>query len=137
MSSGRIKVPQIGFIHPRIEPKIQRVDDVEFPKVAIRGAKVKRVLRRVVSMPIFDLAIELSPKPISAMLDFLKKKMSEPSTSRGLTALAGALGYALNPDYLEVIVGVAVAIMALIEMVRDEEKLIITVEEVDDEPSEG
>lgn len=136
-SSGRTKLPAIGFVHKKVAPKIERVQDVDFPAVVIRGAKVKKVLRRVVSSPIFGLVVELSPKPISNMLDYIKRKLSEPSTSRGLTGLLGAMGYALNPEYLEVIIAISVAVMALIEMVRDEERLIITLEEGDDEPTEG
>lgn len=137
MSSGRIKLPPVGFTYAVANPKIERVEGVEFPKTRVRGLKVKKVLKQFVQTPIFDLAVELSPTPIQKMLQYIKRKLAEPSTSRGLTGLAAAIGYVLNPDYLEIIIAVAGGIIALIEMIRDEEKLIITVEEADDQNAAG
>jgi hypothetical protein len=52
------------------------------------------------------------------ILDYLK----QPSTWRGLIALATAIGVALTPEQVEAVVTAGVSAVALIEVFRNEKK---------------
>ena len=54
------------------------------------------------------------------MLDWCAARASEPSTWRGLAALAGLAGLAVSPDQWHAIAGAAAAVIAAIEVFRKE-----------------
>ena len=54
------------------------------------------------------------------MLDWCAARAREPSTWRGLAALAGLAGIALSPDEWQAIAGAATALIAAIEVFRKE-----------------
>ena len=54
------------------------------------------------------------------MNDWLSERLREPSTYRGIVALAGLAGVAISPDQWEAITGVAVAVYGLIQVLRRE-----------------
>lgn len=58
------------------------------------------------------------------MLDWLKDRVGEPSTYKGLTALAGAVGYQVDPEGFAVIVALVLAIIGAIDFFQDEKKLV-------------
>ena len=58
------------------------------------------------------------------MLDWLKERVGEPSTYKGLTALAGAVGYQVDPDGFTVIVALVLAVIGVIDFFQDEKRLI-------------
>jgi PII-like signaling protein len=50
----------------------------------------------------------------------LLKKLKEPSTFRGITILAGLVGFAIDPAHLEAIAAAVAATIGLIEVFRKE-----------------
>lgn len=56
------------------------------------------------------------------MNDILKK-LSEPSTIRGLIGLIGAAGIVIEPELMEQIVALAMALIGIINVVRKERTL--------------
>jgi len=57
-------------------------------------------------------------KKITAIIDYLK----QPSTLKGLVALAGLLGYAVTPEQLSAYALILPLIVGLFEVVRNEDK---------------
>jgi hypothetical protein len=109
------------------QPPPQLVEQpVERP--APRTARVKKVLKRFVASPIFEFIVFITPKPFKTMLQWLQERLKEPSTYQGLTVVAGALGYALEPQAIEAI-GVAVAAVLGAILVIKREGLIQKVED--------
>ena len=54
------------------------------------------------------------------MLEWIKGRLNEPSTLRGLTIVLGLIGIALQPDQLEAILILAGSIIGAIEVFRKE-----------------
>ena len=63
-------------------------------------------------------------KTVSAMITWLQERLGEPSTYKGLTALAGAVGYQVDPDGFTVIVALVLAVIGVIDFFQDEKRLI-------------
>lgn len=57
-----------------------------------------------------------------AKIDTILKKLSEPSTYKGLTIIIGLVGYQINPELLNQIIVVCTGIFGLIEIIRTEKK---------------
>lgn len=53
-------------------------------------------------------------------MNTIKRYLKQPSTWRGLSILAGAFGIAIDPASLEMIGAGVLALLGLIETVRDE-----------------
>jgi hypothetical protein len=62
-------------------------------------------------------------KPNLNAMQSLLSKLSEPSTVRGMVALAGSLGMLTNPDYSEHIVAAVLAVIGIINVWRKEPKI--------------
>lgn len=62
-------------------------------------------------------------KPNINAMQSLLSKLSEPSTVRGLVALAGSLGMITNPQYSEHIVAAVLAVIGMINVWRKEPKI--------------
>lgn len=58
------------------------------------------------------------------MFNWIKERVSEPSTYHGLNAFAGAVGMTINPEAFELIVQMLLAVAGIIEIVRRGEKFI-------------
>ena len=58
------------------------------------------------------------------MLTWLKDRLTEPSTYQGITTVAAATGYAVNPEAWEAIVTLALGVIGMIEMIKSEKKLV-------------
>mgnify|MGYP001544480899 FL=1 len=58
------------------------------------------------------------------MLTWLQERLGEPSTYKGLTALAGAVGYQVDPEGFTVIVAVVLAVIGAIDFFQDDKKLV-------------
>ena len=54
------------------------------------------------------------------MIEWLKQRLNEPSTYRGIVALMTALGVTLNPAWVQEIIALAVAVLGFIEFARKE-----------------
>lgn len=54
---------------------------------------------------------------ITKTLEWLKTRLGEPSTLTWLIALAGYIGYTIDPESLEKIVGVCVALIGVIQII--------------------
>ena len=55
-------------------------------------------------------------------IDAILKKLSEPSTYKGLTIIIGLIGYQIEPALLNQIIVVCSGIFGLIEIIRTEKK---------------
>lgn len=56
-------------------------------------------------------------------MDFLIARLKEPSTWRGIVAIAAILGVNISPEMQQGIIGVAVALLGVIEIFRAEKKV--------------
>lgn len=54
------------------------------------------------------------------MLNWIRERLEEPSTYQGITGLLAAIGYAVNPEMLEIIVTTAVGVISFIQMSKSE-----------------
>lgn len=103
-------------------PAPEKVDGDSFPLPKKR--RLKKVLRRFITGPIFALLITITPKPFNHMLTWLKERFSEPSTYQGLTVLASAVGYTINPEFLDAIAAIALSVIGLIQVLKKEGKVV-------------
>lgn len=53
-------------------------------------------------------------------MDWLIKRGAEPSTWRGIVALAGLLGINLSPEDAAIIANIAITVIAVINIIRKE-----------------
>ncbi len=56
-------------------------------------------------------------------METILRFMKQPSTQRSLLAVVGLIGWQLSPENLEAIISGVVAVFAVIEGFRDEDKL--------------
>ncbi len=123
-----------NFSHRRFKPE-QLVHSPTEPHISfVRPPKGKRVVRRAkrklfahrakyaISMAlVIVVSYILNPKQtLLAMLTWIKDRLKEPSTFQGLTALAGAIGYTLNPEAVDAIVALVVAVLGAIQVLKTE-----------------
>lgn len=109
MSSGHIEVPVARLHHQKVEPEIRRV--AEPPKQVLKPKPLKNILLALLPL------LTQNPKN---MLQWIKERLKEPSTYQGATGFAGAVGYALNPEMVELIGTIVVGIISLIQMAKTE-----------------
>lgn len=124
----RAEVPKVGLhtptpeIVPERAPEEPQRDLVHWKRGERLWLKVKPVL-----LPVSVLFVSLAVQPkrtTYAMLTWIKDRVGEPSTYKGLTALAGAVGYQVDPDGFTVIVALVLAIIGAIDFFQDEKKLV-------------
>jgi len=66
------------------------------------------------------LTLFITTKILELMLLWLKERLTEKSTYQGLIGLMGAVGVTVNPDMIESIIGLAVSLISVIEIMRKE-----------------
>ena len=124
----RREVPKVGLHSPVKEktpqraPETPHVDPVYWRKGERLWIKVKPVI-----LPVSAIFVSLIVQPkrtIGAMLTWLQERLGEPSTYKGLTALAGAVGYQIDPEGFTVIVAVVLAVIGAIDFFQDDKKLV-------------
>ncbi len=54
------------------------------------------------------------------MIDFITRRLKEPSTWRGVVALCAVFGISVSPEMQQAITGAAIGIIAAIEIFRKE-----------------
>lgn len=130
-SSGRIDVPVVRLHHQKVEPEIRRVEQPQaklvywsrMERIGLFFDKLKpkkNVLKDPVNKAILQIIIFATKKLRKSMLQWIKDRLSEPSTYQGVTGLAGAIGFVLNPEMLELIATTVVGIISLIQMAKSE-----------------
>jgi len=122
MSSGYTKLPTYGFDHKPADNK--RFRKVEAPKSSKKTTNFKKVLIKLIKSPILSILILFTPKSIQIMFNWLKNRLKEPSTYQGVTTVAAAAGFTVNPEAWEAIVALAAAIIGFIQMIKEEKKII-------------
>lgn len=105
----RAIVPTVGLPHHRVEPPIRKVSQP--PKDVLKPRRLSLILPYLLPL--------LTQKPKN-MLQWIKDRLREASTYQGATGLAGAIGYTLNPEMIELIGSVVIGIISLIQMVKTE-----------------
>ena len=110
-SSGLTKatVPTVGLPHHRIEPPIRKVSQP--PKDVLKPKPFRSILLALLPL--------ITQKPKN-MLQWIKDRLREASTYQGATGLAGAIGYTLNPEMVELIGTIVIGIISLIQMAKSE-----------------
>jgi len=124
MSSGHTKLPTYGFEHKPVENKrFRRVDSPTDPprkKGVLKRIKTRTIMRiRILGILTRILIITLQIKR-KGMLNWIRERLEEPSTYQGITGLLAAIGYAVNPEMLELIVTTAVGVISFIQMSKSE-----------------
>lgn len=56
-------------------------------------------------------------------METVLRYLKQPSTQRFIVTIAGLIGWQLNPENVELVVGGVVGLLAIIEGVRDEDKV--------------
>lgn len=105
----RVPVPTVGLPHHRIEPPIRKVSQP--PKRVLKPRRLSLILPYLLPL--------LTQKPKN-MLQWIKDRLREASTYQGAAGLAGAVGYTLNPEMIELIGTLVVGIISLIQMAKTE-----------------
>lgn len=57
-------------------------------------------------------------------MEWIKKRLKEPSTYQGITAIAGLIGITISPELWEAITAVGIAVIGLIWVIEDERKQV-------------
>lgn len=122
MSSGHTKLPTYGFEHKPVENK--RFGRVEAPTSSKKTRNFKKVLIKLIKSPILSILIPFTPKSIQIMFNWLKTRLNEPSTYQGITTVAAAAGFTINPEAWEAIVALAAGIIGFIQMIKEDKKII-------------
>jgi len=128
-------IPEVRVINPvRVSGEIDNDQELEAatppaknPKIYDQPKKfswgrVKRVLRNVFNNPIMDFVITITPKPFKTMLKWLKARFKEPTTYKGVTALAGAIGWYISPEMWEAVAAMVISLIGLIQVIENEGK---------------
>lgn len=132
-SSGFTELPVVGLKHKAAQPEIRKVEQPENVKLVYwtRREKIELAVDKVkdkwndtkdvLQKPANKFIISLLIKRLRIiMLNWLKERLKEPSTLQGAAGLAGAIGYALNPEMLELIATTVVSIISLIQIAKKE-----------------
>lgn len=56
------------------------------------------------------------------MVSWLKQRLAEPSTYRGIVGMLTALGITLNPELIKEVVALSVAVLSFIEFIKKEKE---------------
>lgn len=128
MTIQRRKLPKVELHTPRKPIAPQRVAQGPKPELVEWAFGEKFFVqhgRRIIFSAAVLLSCVLQPKQtVLTMLDWLKDRLSEPSTYRGLVAMAGAAGYTIDPDGFAAIVAIVLAIVGVVDFVKSDAKLI-------------
>ena len=54
------------------------------------------------------------------MISWLKQRLAEPSTYRGIVGMVAALGITLNPELIKEVIALSVAVLSFIEFIKKE-----------------
>lgn len=81
---------------------------------------VENVLINPTKENILLLILFITNKILELMLVWLKERLTEKSTYQGLIGLMGAIGVTVNPEMIESIIGLAVSLISVIEIMRKE-----------------
>ena len=54
------------------------------------------------------------------MISWLKQRLSEPSTYRGIIGMIAALGITINPELIKEVIALSVAVLSFVEFIRKE-----------------
>ena len=123
MSSGHTKLPSYGFDRKPVENKRfrkARVPDEPKKRSVLKRMKTKVIMRvRILGILARILIITIQIKR-KGMLNWIRERLEEPSTYQGITGLLAAIGYAVNPEMLEVILTTAVGVISFIQMSKNE-----------------
>jgi len=122
MSSGHIRIKPHKI--REVKPENKRFRKVDAPKSNRKTRKRKKVLNKEMISSILGIVSIFTPKPIRIMLTWLKERLTEPSTYQGITTLAAAVGYTVNPEAWEAIATLALGIIGFIQMMKKEPKLL-------------
>jgi hypothetical protein len=123
-------------------PKIEKVQEVEWKKPEWKwyeklGRKFKRGnekawqgVRGVYKYAITKLILAIvsffvNPKlSFFFMISWLKQRLAEPSTVRGIIGMVATLGITISPELIKEITTLAVAILSFVEFVRKEKEKV-------------
>lgn len=124
---GFTELPSVTFDHRPVEPEIRHVDPV-FVAEKRKGTRIfrrskQKVLQLSSNKLMMWLVSLLIKKTHKIMLNWIKDRLKEPSTLQGAAGLAGAVGYILNPEMLELIATTVVGLISLVQMAK-KEKLV-------------
>lgn len=100
------------------EPK----DFIHKPKKKFSWKKTKEIIGRAVNNPVFDLIVNITPKPVKNVLYWIKNRFKEPSTYKGISAVIGAIGFSISPELWEAIATLTVSAIGLIQVIENEGK---------------
>ena len=56
------------------------------------------------------------------MISWLKQRLAEPSTYRGIVGMVAALGISLNPELIKEVIALSVAVLSFVEFIRKEKE---------------
>ena len=124
----RREVPKVGLHSPIKEKEPQRAP--ETPQVDLVhwhwSEKLWKVVRPVlVPFSVIFVSLLIHPKQtVHTMLTWLKERFEEPSTYKGIAALAGAAGFTIDPDGFAVITAIVLAIIGLIDFFQDDKSFV-------------
>jgi len=97
-------------------------DFITKPKKKFSWAKTKEIASKVIQSPAFEFIINITPRPMKNALQWIKNRLKEPTTYKGIVALTGAVGWAVSPELVEAIVAFVVSGIGLIQMIENESK---------------
>ena len=134
-----LKHKRIKAISPKPKPpKIEKVRQVEWKKPEWKwyqkiGRKARRGnetvwqgIRGVYKYAITKLILAIvsffvNPKlSFFFMISWLKQRLAEPSTYRGIVGMVAALGITLNPELIKEVIALSVAVLSFVEFLRKE-----------------
>ena len=134
-----LKHKRIKPISPKPKPpKIEKVPEVEWKKPEWKwyqrlGRKARRgneqvwkEIRGVYKYAITKLILAfvslfVNPKLTwFFMISWLKQRLAEPSTYRGIVGMVAALGISLNPELIKEVIALSVAVLSFVEFIRKE-----------------
>lgn len=127
MTVERRKLPVQQLGHLPVDRPLERVVGAERPSL-VPSSRAKRLWRWVGAVVATALAVVYSGnanvKLGVAMLTWIKERFSEASTYKGVTAVAGAVGFVVNPEAYEVVVAVVLSIIGFIDFIQDEKRWV-------------
>ena len=134
------KIKPIGFKREVKAPEIKKVDAPEWKKPTWKwyqkiGRKARQgnetmwqSIRGVYKYAITKLILAfvslfVNPKLTwFFMISWLKQRLAEPSTYRGIVGMVAALGISLNPELIKEVIALSVAVLSFVEFIRKEKE---------------
>lgn len=138
--SNHKPIKPIGFKREVKEPEIRKVDNPGWNRPTWRWYEIRQYrgkyqkvnesmwerIRSVYKYAITKLFLAIvsffvNPKlSFFFMISWLKQRLAEPSTYRGIIGFATALGITLNPEMIKEVIALSVAVLSFVEFVRKE-----------------